>query len=548
MTTTIEELEEWMQTPTEHEHLEFKEAKHQYSKEEVAKYCSAFANEGGGKLVLGVTDAPPRTVIGSRAFAHLDNLKIYLRSEFGPLVEVEELKHPDGRVLIMHVSNRPLGKAVMFKGAAWRRVGGSLMPMTSEELSRVFQEDAPDFSAELCRHADSSDLAERGVQILRAAWRRKAQNERAADLSDAQLLADLGLLTEGRVTNAALLLLGTPDAVRRCIPQAELVFEYRQAESNVRFQQRLEFREGFLLYQDRLWEAINSRNEVHHLQAGFFVTDIPSFSEKVVREGILNAVSHRAYRSPNSIFVRQSPQILEIVSPGGFPAGITAENILWRQSPRNRLLSEVLNKCGLVERSGQGVDLMFDTCIREGKPRPDFFGTDAYEVHLKLRGEIQDVSLLRFLEQVGKEKQFTFSTEDLLVLDLVHRDQRVSPELQERIPRLLSNGILERRSRARYIFSQHYYQLAGKQGEYTRKRGLNREENKTLLLKHIRFRGTKGAPASELRQVLTSADSTLIRDLLQEMKRDGLIHSRGKTRAARWYPGRPPSSTIVNNN
>ncbi len=420
--------------------------------------------------------------------------------------------------------------------------------MTSEELSRVFQEDAPDFSAELCRHADSSDLAERGVQILRAAWRRKAQNERAADLSDAQLLADLGLLTEGRVTNAALLLLGTPDAVRRCIPQAELVFEYRQAESNVRFQQRLEFREGFLLYQDRLWEAINSRNEVHHLQAGFFVTDIPSFSEKVVREGILNAVSHRAYRSPNSIFVRQSPQILEIVSPGGFPAGITAENILWRQSPRNRLLSEVLNKCGLVERSGQGVDLMFDTCIREGKPRPDFFGTDAYEVHLKLRGEIQDVSLLRFLEQVGKEKQFTFSTEDLLVLDLVHRDQRVSPELQERIPRLLSNGILERRSRARYIFSQHYYQLAGKQGEYTRKRGLNREENKTLLLKHIRFRGTKGAPASELRQVLTSADSTLIRDLLQEMKRDGLIHSRGKTRAARWYPGRPPSSTIVNNN
>src|ERR1035438_9288490 len=146
--------------------------------------------------------------------------------------------------------------------------------------------------------------------------------------------------------------LGTRPALGRRLAQAELVFEYRSSEASIPFQQRIEFRSGFLGYLDEIWSTINLRNEVLQYREGFFVGDIPAFNEAVVREAVLNALAHRDYRLPGSIFVRQFPRRLEIVSPGGFPPGITAANLLWRQSPRNRRIADACAKCGLVERSG----------------------------------------------------------------------------------------------------------------------------------------------------------------------------------------------------
>ena len=111
------------------------------------------------------------------------------------------------------------------------------------------------------------------------------------------------------------------------------------------------------------------------------------------------------------------PRRLDIISPGGFPVGISAENIIYKQSPRNRRIAEACARCGLVERSGQGADRMFEEMIREGKARPDFTGTDDYEVRLVLSGDIQNPQFLRFLEKAGAEQQTSFTVEDLLLLD-----------------------------------------------------------------------------------------------------------------------------------
>lgn len=94
--------------------------------------------------------------------------------------------------------------------------------------------------------------------------------------------------------------------------------------------------------------------------------DVPTFDEVQVREALLNAVAHHDYRLGGSVFVRQFAQRLEVVSPGGFPPGITMANALDRQSPRNRRLAEALARCGLIERSGQGMNLMFERAIRQG--------------------------------------------------------------------------------------------------------------------------------------------------------------------------------------
>jgi ATP-dependent DNA helicase RecG len=190
---------------------------------------------------------------------------------------------------------------------------------------------------------------------------------------------------------------------------------------------------------------------MQHFQQGLFIWDVPTFNERAVREAVLNAVSHRDYRHGGSVFVRQYPRRIEIVSPGGLPPGITLDNILWEQNPRNRRVAEVLARCGLVERAGQGFDLIYRECIRQSKRLPDFARTDTHSVWITLHGEIQDPEFLRFLEEIGRERMAAFSTDDFLVIDLVHRGEIVPDHLKPRIEHLLDQGVIERMGRGRGV-------------------------------------------------------------------------------------------------
>ena len=90
----------------------------------------------------------------------------------------------------------------------------------------------------------------------------------------------------------------------RFLAQAEIVFEYRSRESSLPYQQRKEYRQGFFLYYDDMWETINLRNDEYQYQDGLFMLTVPSFNELVIREAILNAVGHRDYRYAGSVFIR----------------------------------------------------------------------------------------------------------------------------------------------------------------------------------------------------------------------------------------------------
>ena len=404
----------------------------------------------------------------------------------------------------------------------------------------MFHESGPDYSAELHPDASLDDLDLALVERFREMWMRKSGNAALASVTPRQLLQDAELLTGDKITHAALVLLGTHAALGRCLAQAELVFEYRSSEASIPFQQRIEFRSGFLGYLDELWSTINLRNEVLHYREGFFVGDIPAFNEAVVREAVLNALAHRDYRQPGSIFVRQYPRRLEIVSPGGFPPGITAANLLWRQSPRNRRIADACAKCGLVERSGQGANRMFEESIKEGKPRPDFTGTDDYQVEVTLRGEIQNPAFLGFLQKIGAERLATFGTKDILVLDAVQREEPLPEDLKERLPHLMDEGIIERIGRGRgvrFILSRKFHSFLGQDGAYTRRKGLDRETNKALLMKHIEERREVGAAMKEFEQVLPALSRRQIIGLVQELRGEGRIHPEGERRGARWRPG-----------
>jgi ATP-dependent DNA helicase RecG len=535
---TIEQLKELI-TSKEGEQLEFKEARKSFHFETLVKYCAALANEGGGKIVLGVTDKRPRSVVGSRAFKQPERTRSGLIEKLHLNIDFSILNHPNGRVLIFHVPTHPIGNPVKYKGIYSQRQGDSLVAMSEDRLRDIFAEAGHDFSADICASATMDDLDTLAIENFRKRWINKSGNRGLTNLTQKQLLNDAEALVDGSLTYAALILFGTRKALGRHLAQAEVVFEYRASDASGPAQQRKEFRQGFFSFLDELWNLINLRNDIQQFQSGLFVLDIPTFSERVVREAVLNAVSHRDYQLGGSVFIRQHPRRLVLESPGGFPVGINEQNILDRQLPRNRCIADIFAKCGLVERSGQGMNLMFELSIKESKPTPDFTGTDQYQVVLNLNGEVQDPHFLQFLEKVGRETLELFSTADFLLLDHIHREHRVPNHLQNRLQSLVEKGVVERFGRGRgvkYILSRRYYKMVDKKGTYTRKKGLDREENKTLLLKHIKENRDSGSRLKELMQVLPALSDNQVKKVIAELKKEGKIYKIGATRAALWYP------------
>jgi len=183
---------------------------------------------------------------------------------------------------------------------------------------------------------------------------------------------------------------------------------------------------------------------------------------------------------------------------------------------------------------------MFAESIREGKRIPDYSRSDNFHVSLALRGEIERPEFVRFLEGIVQERQARFSVEDLLILDLIEREESIWDELKPRLVHLEELGAVERIGKGRgvrYILSRKLYSFLGWRGAYTRRRGLDRETNKTLLLRHIQDNQRDGARLAELLEVLPGLSQPQIRTLLKELKREGKAHVVGATRAGRWYPG-----------
>lgn len=542
MTVSIQQLQEWLDAK-EDEHLEFKEAKNNFHFEKLLKYCAALANEGGGSIVLGVSDQRPRKVGGSQAFADLERTKAGLIERLRLRLMVDEIFHPDGRIVVVSVPSRPIGVPISVEGAYWMRAGEDLVPMTPDMLRDIFDESGPDFSAEVCPKATLADLDPAAVDILRARWIEHSGNQALANRSTPQLLEDAELVTQTGVTYAALIMAGTHKALGQFLAQAEVVFEYRSTEAPGPANQRVEYRQGFLLFYDKLWETVSLRNDKQHYQDRFVMYEVPTLREGSTREAILNAVSHRDYRHPGSIFIRQYPRRIEIVSPGGFPRGINPENILDKQAPRNRRIAESLLRCGFVERSGQGANRMLVECVQDSKPLPDYSRSDKHEVFLRLRGEMQDPAFVKFLANLPPDQSNAFSSHHFLVLDHVRRGQPVPRWCRDELDSLRSLDIVHFQGRGRgtrYFLNESLYDGAIQESGTIRNSRLLRDENRALLLRHIEDHRDNGSTLAELHQILSFLSRAQIQTLLRELKTENKIRSVGRTKGGRWYPAEAP--------
>ena len=116
MSITPEQVDLWRAERSEHQRLEFKAAKNHFDTEKLYEYCVAIANEGGGHLILGVADKPPRHVVGSAAIQDPIGMTQRLFTKLGFRVDIEVVRHLDGRVVVFDIPSRPTGSAFNLVG------------------------------------------------------------------------------------------------------------------------------------------------------------------------------------------------------------------------------------------------------------------------------------------------------------------------------------------------------------------------------------------------------------------------------------------------
>lgn len=529
---TIQELEKLLQEH-ERENLEFKN-KSSFSDNELFDYCAALANEGGGYLIFGI-DNKKRSVIGTKLF--LGTLQGYpgrILNAIDVKVRGEELLHPKGRVVIFQVPSRPKGRPVRSRGNLTypMRAGESLTEMDQETLRVIFIEVDDDFSSKIVPGFALEDLDKEALGQMKRLL--QLRNSSYSQKTEEEILKALELLSNDELNYGALILLGKKEKIDQLLPGAEIIFEWRQESSKIPHDFRREWREPFLKIFDDVWKTVSDRNIRVPLQEGLIQREILAFNELAIREAILNAVTHRDYTVVSqSVFIKANPGSLLIISPGGFLPGITPENVLEKQAWRNRRIAEVFQKLGLVERSGQGMDQIFESTIRDGKGLPDLSDSDSSQVVLKIPARVQDKNFILFLEKVSREKQIIFSFEEIYQLELL-REQKTLSELRFK-ERFLELGIIEkigRTSGKKYMLAHRYYEYEERPGLYTRIKGLSREHKKQLILEHIKREGH--GKMHEFVDIFPELKPSDITNFLQELKREELIFVEGKTNNAVW--------------
>ena len=459
------------------------------------EYAVCFANAGGGVVVFGVTDKVIGRSAAIRGASGYDldvwRKAIYHGTRPNLDVGISELAVPEGtgKLLVVRI---PTGGGTLYGtsgGLFQQRVGKNCMPIDPQAFMRQsIQTAAVDWSGALAEGVVIGDLdpieIARGRQI---AERLRPQSE-LSRLPDAEFLAALGSLRDGRVTHTGLLLFGKESVLAKFCPQHLVQYVWQPGETQVA--RNDQFRSGLLHVLDRIEQIFSSpANPEHEITLGLQKLRIPSYHPDAVREAVLNAVTHRDYSDTGKILIRQLQNELVLTSPGGFMEGITPQNIL-RHEPksRNGTLANAFLKLGLVESAGVGRKRIFVLSLSLGK-KPPIYESDGHSVTLRIFDGSYDENMAK-LVATWREEGREVSLDSLLILSHLRQNAFMDSgaaarllqvnvtQAREILDQLAQprTGILERRGLTKattfHLAKGIAKDLLGK-AAYTKTRGLN---------------------------------------------------------------------------
>mgnify|MGYP002423783228 FL=1 len=534
----------------EHEsmEIEFKSDVKKLSDSDLVDAIVAFANTHGGDLYLGVED--DGTVTGLHE-QHRDatQLAAFIANRTVPPISVRvEYLHGECPALVIHV---PKSRSIVASSAGkiQRRrlkVDGTPenVPMYPHEInSRLSALSLLDFSAQPVPGAQYQDLDPLERERLRKIILAYHGENVLLELPDDELDKALRLVTisgEQYVpTYAGLLLLGKREKLRELMPTAESAFLMRRGT-------QVTVNETFFLPLlaaiEKIFDFIDARNPVQEMESGLFRISVPAYDQRAVREAVVNAFSHRDYTQLGRVLVQLDEDGLTVSNPGGFIEGVTVQNILSAEPyGRNPVLADALKRIGLAERSGRGVDRIYEGSLRYGRDVPDYSETTSSVVRLFIPSGTPDERLISLITEEQRRTGEPMPLNALFVLNVLKRERRMSlaeivqsiniPEAKIRgtLERLTEAGIIEAvgsgRGRVYILDAKAYHDPA----QYVRQRGIDQLRHQELVVSLAKKQ--KKITRRDVIELLRVTPPQAYR-ILNKLVQEGILEREGTTSAA----------------
>src|SRR5690554_1995017 len=433
-------IERW-----ESEVVEFKRGGKGFSTSDLGKYLSALANEANLRacesawLVFGIDDKT-RRILGSeyrQAPGELHRLKMQIADGTEPSItfrDIHELETPDGRVLLFEIPPAPMGMPIAWQGHYFARAGESLTGLGLDKQDAIRrQTDATDWSVQLVPNATLDHLDPEAVNKARESFAKKYANRfepgEVMGWPLATFLDRAKLTLDGKVTRAALLLLGKEEAVPLLSPHpAQLTWKLEGPERAYQH-----FGPPFLLATTRLYQQIRNVQVRILPEDQLLGVELAKYDQRIVLEALHNCIAHQDYARNGRVLVTEEPDRLILENAGGFFEGRPEDYVTGHKTPmhyRNPVLVNAMVELNMIDTMGYGIHEMHLGQAKRYLPMPDYDVTDPSRVRLTIYGSIVDPAYTRMLI-----KQTELSLQEILALDRVQKQLPLDKEMASRLRR-----------------------------------------------------------------------------------------------------------------
>lgn len=542
-------LSEYPQENARCEWKEFKNLKNSFcgdEKDDVISYVSAIANMEGGFLVVGVHDKTLE-IVGTDTYNY-DRQKAILRlterctnlSSEG--LDIEEYITDDTNkvVWVIHVPKHRPKLPVYAHDKAWQRIEDSLVELTSERLNAILDEPLvsdTDWSAVIVPNATIDDLDELAIAKAKVMFKKVHNRIPSAEVnawSVEEFLSNAGVMIDGGITRAAIILLGKPVSVFKLRPAVvRVTWSLRDEHGDVVDYEH--FTAPFILTVDQILAKVHNLT-MREMPGGTLFPDVmQQYDDYSMREVLHNCIAHQDYTLQERINLVENPGFLYYANGGSFIPG-TLQKALATHGPqrhyRNECLCNAMVNFNMIDIVGRGIRKIFNEQWKRHFPMPDYeIDAANKEVAVRLYGNAINEKYTTLLKE---NEELTL--EDCILLDAVQKGHRIK---ENDANNLLSRGLVEDEYPDLTI-SLSIARQTKQVPEYTRLKGLEKAKLKQMVIQFLQNSGSEGARREFIYKYLKDvlpANKTeeqqlrIVGRLLVEMNEEGLIGKEG----LRWF-------------
>lgn len=534
----------------ENEVVEFKEARSNYHFNDIGKYFSALSNEANLRglqeawLIFGISD--DKKIVGTdfRKQGGLQSLKKEIvngTNERLTFMEIYTLNLEKCRVIAFQIPPAIRGIPTTWQGAAYAREHESISPLPMNKVDLIRSQIGMDWSKEIVENATLEDLDKEAVKKARELFSKRQSDRKKAQeilrkLSDIEVLNKAGITIKGKITRTALLLLGKSESsyfFDGFIPR--ITWTLYNADNSVKTYEHFDM--PLLLAVDKVYSRI--RNVKYRYIAGqqtLFPDEVDQYEPELIKEIINNCIAHQDYRLRGKINVEEFEDKLIFINEGGFIPETIEQALEPGYKPpyyRNVFLCNAMVNLYMIDTNSMGIPMMYQIQRDKCFPLPTYDLNTINRVRVIVYGKILDKNYTQLLHSNGE-----LDIQTVFLLDKVQKGQTISKESFKKLKR---QGLVEGRYPNLFV-SFKVANSVGQKANYIRNKGLEDDICKQLIIKALEAMGE--ANKQDLMEILEKAlpdvlseeqKSKKISNLLQAMKKEGMIAVRGTNRYAKWY-------------